>query len=130
MESLAEVDEFVQRFAKDKHWDATSTGRLRAATEEAIVSLVPDERDSEPEDARNLVLSMGGDGRKAELEFIAAAGEGNLEDKLALLGQWAGQSSDREFSLRLLRHFATSVSHRQYHDTDVVTLRVDADKGS
>ena len=130
LESLAEIDEFVRRFAKDKHWDATSTRRLRAATEEAVLSLVPDERDSEPEDARNLVLSMGGDGRKAELEFIAAAGEGNLEDKLALLGQWAEQSSDREFSLRLLRHFATSVSHRQYHDTDVVTLRVDADQGS
>ena len=79
--------------------------------------LVPDETGSEPEGARNLV----GDGRKAELEFIAAAGEGILEDRLALLGQWA-EPSDREFSLRLLRHYAT---HRQYHDTDVVTPHAD-----
>ena len=130
VESLPETDEFVRRFAKQKRWNATSTERLRAATEEAILSLVPDETGSEPEDARNLVLSLGGDARKAELEFIAAAGEGNLEDRLALLGQWAEQTSDREFSLRLLRHYATSVSHRQYHDTDVVTVRVDADKAA
>ncbi|MCY3778515.1 MAG: hypothetical protein OXH11_21275 [Candidatus Aminicenantes bacterium] len=128
VEWLAEIDEFVRRFAKDKRWNETSTGRLRAATEEAILSLVSEEHDSEPEDARNLVLSLGGDRRRVELEFIAGAGEGNLEDRLALLGQWAKQSSDREFSLRLLRHFATSVSHRQYHDTDVVTVRVDADR--
>ena len=124
---LPEIDEFVRRFAKDKRWNATSTARLWAATEEAILSLAPEEPDPEPEDARHLVLSLGGDGRKAELEFIAAAGEGNLEDRLALLGQWAKQSNDREFSLRLLRHYATTVSHRQYHDTDVVTVRVDAD---
>ena len=128
VESLPEIDEFVRRFAKRKRWNATSTERLRAATEEAILSLVPEETSLEPEAARNLVLSLGGDGRKAELEFIAAAGEGNLEDRLALLGQWAERSSDREFSLRLLRHYATSVSHRQYHDTDVVTVRVDVDR--
>ena len=128
VESLPEIDEFVRRFAKSKRWNATSTERLRAATEEAILSLVPEETSLEPEAARNLVLSLGGDGRKAELEFIAAAGEGNLEDRLALLGQWAERSSDREFSLRLLRHYATSVSHRQYHDTDVVTVRVDVDR--
>lgn len=130
VEWLQEVDEFVRRFAEDKLWNATSTKRLRAVTEEAILSLVPEETHSEPEDPRNLVLSLVGDDRKAELEFIAAAGEGNLEDRLALLGQWAKQSSDREFSLRLLRHYATSVSHRQYHDTDVVTVRVDADQAA
>ncbi len=32
--------------------------------------------------------------------------------------------------LVLLRRYATSVSHRQYHDTDVVTVRVDADKAA
>lgn len=130
VEWLQEIDEFVRRFAEEKRWNATSTKRLRAVTEEAILSLVPEETHSEPEDPRNLVLSLVGDDRKAELEFIAAAGEGNLEDRLALLGQWAKQSSDREFSLRLLRHYATSVSHRQYHDTDVVTVRVDADQAA
>ena len=130
VESLPEIDEFVRRFAKSKRWNATSTERLRAATEEAILSLVPEETSLEPEAERNLVLSLRRDGRKAELEFIAAAGEGSLEDRLALLGQWAERSSDREFSLRLPRHYATSVSHRQYHDTDVVTVRVDEDRAA
>ena len=30
-----------------------------------------------------------------------------------------------ETSLRLLRHYASSVRHQQYHDTDVVTVRVE-----
>ena len=33
---------------------------------------------------------------------------------------------EREVSLRLLRHLASSVHHQQYHDTDIVTIRVDA----
>ena len=31
---------------------------------------------------------------------------------------------EREVSLRLLRHLASSVHHQQYHDTDIVTVRV------
>ena len=41
-----------------------------------------------------------------------------------------GRSDDllmeREVSLRLLRHIASSVRHQQFHDTDIVTVRVDA----
>ena len=33
---------------------------------------------------------------------------------------------EREVSLRLLRHIASSVRHQQFHDTDIVTVRVDA----
>ena len=33
---------------------------------------------------------------------------------------------EREVSLRLLRHLASSVHHQQYHDTDIVTVRVKA----
>ena len=29
-------------------------------------------------------------------------------------------------SLRLLRHYASSVRHSQYHDTDVITVRVES----
>ena len=32
---------------------------------------------------------------------------------------------EREISLRLLRHLASSVRHEQYHDTEIVTVRVD-----
>ena len=29
-----------------------------------------------------------------------------------------------ELSLRLLRHYASSVHHQQYHGTDIITVRV------
>ncbi len=46
---------------------------------------------------------------------------------LALLGERAEEvPAEREVSLRLLRHIASSVHHQQYHDTDIVTVRVDA----
>ena len=31
---------------------------------------------------------------------------------------------ERDASLRLLRHYAASVTHRQYHDVEIVTVRV------
>ena len=46
---------------------------------------------------------------------------------MALLGQpAAGVPVEQEVSLRLLRHYASSVRHYQYRDTDVVTVRVEA----
>ena len=35
-----------------------------------------------------------------------------------------GDQVEHELSLRLLRHYASSVRHQQYHDTDIVTVRV------
>ena len=32
---------------------------------------------------------------------------------------------EREVSLRLLRHIASSVRHQQFHDSDIVTVRVE-----
>ncbi len=62
---------------------------------------------------------------EAVMEFVAAPGTANLEDRIALLGeQTAAASFEREVSLRLLRHLASSVRHQQFHDTDIVTIRV------
>ena len=127
VDSLPEIDGFICKFAESNGWNEGSTERLRAAAEESVLSLIPEGEAPEAAEARHLLLMVRGDGRGAELEFIASAVEGNLEDRLALLGQWARRSVDREFSLRLLRHYASSVRHRQYHDTDVVTVRVEAD---
>ena len=65
------------------------------------------------------------DGAAVELEFMAAVGEDNLEDHIALLGDRVETPDEREFSLRLLRHFASSVRHQQYHNIDIVAVRVD-----
>ncbi len=56
---------------------------------------------------------------------MAAVGEENLEDHIALLGDQVETPNERELSLRLLRHFASSVRHQQYHNIDIVTVRVD-----
>ena len=66
--------------------------------------------------------------RMAELEFVAAPGEENLEDRMVLLTERGGGApAEHEISLRLLRHYASSVYHQQYHDTDIVTVRVEGD---
>ena len=33
--------------------------------------------------------------------------------------------SEAETPLRLLRHYATTVRHQQFHDTDIVTTRLE-----
>ena len=76
---------------------------------------------------RRLQLSARNDGRAAELEFVAATDETNIEDRIAMLGdRVTGAGAEQEVSLRLLRHLASSVRHQQYHETDVVTVRVES----
>ena len=62
------------------------------------------------------------------LEFIAAAGGDHLnyQDRIALLGKQPTEGEiEREGSLRLLRHLASSIRHQQFHNADIVTVRID-----
>ena len=95
-----------------------------AVAEEALLTLLGDDQDGD-EPQRRLLVTAAREGNGATLEFIAAGGTENIEDRLALLSETAtAESIERDVSLRLLRHLATEVRHRQYHDVDVVTLRV------
>ena len=100
--------------------------RLDAVCEETLLTLQQqDEPDADIERRRLLLTARGEDGG-AVLEFVASKGEGNIQDRIALLGEAsAGAMIEREVSLRLLRHLAASVRHQQYHGTDIVTVRVD-----
>ena len=104
--------------------------RLDAAAEEAMLTLLRREEEAAVEGApqrrRRLLLTAHKEGGAAVLEFIAAPGEENLEDRIALMGEASGDAPEREVSLRLLRHLASSVHHQQYHDTDIVTIHVEA----
>ena len=82
------------------------------------------ERPEEPE--RRLRLTARVSRRAAELEFVAAAGQENLEDRLALLPEHAETPEAGEISLRLLRHYASAVRHQKYYGVDIVTIRVEA----
>ena len=126
--SLPEIREFLTSFASRSGWNEAMAQRVDAAAEEALLTLLgQDEADDKTPGRRRLLLTAHKEGGGAVLEFIAAPGGNNLEDRIALLAESADDVSiEREVSLRLLRHLASSVHHQQYHDTDMITIRVDA----
>ncbi len=128
VEALREIDAFLEGFAGRAGLAADTSNRLRAVGEEILLSLVNREEDGAAGGGRRLRVTAKRSGAGAELEFVAApSGESNLEDRIAVLdNQGAGTPVEQDFSLRLLRHFASSVRHQQYFDTDIVTARVDA----
>ena len=128
--SLPKIREFLQSFAARSGWGEAMAYRLGSAAEEAMLTLLRHDEEEEAGDdgrrKRRLLLTAHKEGGGAVLEFIAAPGEENLEDRIALIGEGTDDAPEREVSLRLLRHLASSVHHQQYHDTDIVTIRVDA----
>ena len=62
----------------------------------------------------------------ATLEFIGGAGdEGNMEDRLRQLQQFDSDNVvEQDLSLQLLRAYASSVRHQQFHNTDIITVRI------
>ena len=128
VEALPDVVAFLREFASGRSWSAASTQRLCSAGEEALLSLVEPEAGAGTQGKRRLLVIARGSRGSAELEFIAAPGEENLEDRMVLLTERGGGApAEHEISLRLLRHYASSVHHQQYHDTDIVTVRVEGD---
>ena len=119
--------DFLRGFASKAGWDDASAKRLALVGEETLTSLLSVERDEEEETdkPRRLHVSARASGGGAELEFVAAAGEENLEDRLAYMGETPDIPEDREISFRLLRHYASSVHHQKYHGVDIVTVHVD-----
>ena len=121
VDAYPKINAFLSAFAHRRGWDEEMTARLLTVGEETLLILIPEKGTQ-----RSLLLIAHGDGDAAELEFIAAAEERNLEDQMALLSEQAATPVEEEISLRLLRHYATSVRHQQYHNTDIVTVRVGA----
>ena len=128
VEALPDVVAFLRDFASGRSWSTASIQRLSSAGEEALLSLVEPDADAGTQGKRRLLVIARGSRRSAELEFVAAPGEENLEDRMVLLTERGGGApAEHEISLRLLRHYASSVYHQQYHDTDIVTVRVEGD---
>ena len=127
MSVLPKIREFLGAFADRSGWDAKMVHRLEAVAEETLLTLTSaDERD-EDRRRRRLFLSAQGQAGGAVLEFVAAVGEENVQDRIALLGERPDDLlMEREVSLRLLRHIASSVRHQQFHETDIVTVHVEA----
>ena len=127
VDAYPRMDAFLARLGARRRWSAELVERVRAVGEESLLLLIGKEGEGAPGDGRSLLLIARGEGDGAVLEFIAATDAANLEDRMTLLGQpVAGGPVEQEVSLRLLRHYASSVRHYQYQDTDVVTVRVEA----
>ncbi len=123
LDALPAIDAFLCDFARRMRSDESMTNRLRAVAEEAIHTLLGD---GEPGGKRDLLIIARQDGRSADVEFIAGGADVNLEDQLAMLSEGVTDlPNEAETPLRLLRHYATSVRHQQYHGTDIVTFRVE-----
>ncbi|MXX18893.1 MAG: hypothetical protein F4X03_09160 [Dehalococcoidia bacterium] len=126
-DSLAEIDAFVREIAGSLGWNKDSTERLRSAAEETLMSLLPEGDDGEAEEAPRLIVVARPETGTVEMEFLAVFDEENLEDRLAYLEEESEGLQEGEISLRLLRHYASSVHHQKYYGLDIVTVQV---KGS
>ena len=56
------------------------------------------------------------------VKFAARKG---LGEEMAMLSEGA-PSVGEETPLRLLRHYASSIRHQQYHDIDILSIRVES----
>ncbi len=134
---LPELNEFVAKFAKSRGWDDGMRDRLSAVAEETLLTLSPldlemdlNAIEEEPEEERTLVVVASSEGDEAELEFIGGGGGENIEDRVRQMQDYDDERIvEHELSLQLLRNYASSVRHQQYHDADIITVRVEPPGG-
>ena len=132
---VGEIEEFLRGFAADLGWDAPATHRLCSAGEETFLSILEhsERRRGDPGESSSgnpkLVVVARQSGETVEMEFLAVLDEENLEDRLAHLNEESHSAAgleEGEVSLRLLRHYASSVHHQKFHGLDIVTVQVAA----
>ncbi|MDE2669837.1 MAG: hypothetical protein OXI51_09320 [Chloroflexota bacterium] len=133
VDALPDLNEFITRFARRRNWDSAMQERLTAVAEETLLTLAPldlslggDDEDQEgPKDERQLVVLASSEGTTADLEFIGGGAGANLEDQIRQIQEHDSLTAvEEELSLVLLRSYAESVTHQQYHDTDIIAVRV------
>ena len=128
IDALPELNKFVARFADKRGWDDAMKDRLSAVAEETLLTLAPLDLEGNDEDSseeRRLVVVASSDGPVADLEFIGGGNESNIEDQVRQLQEYDTlEPAEQDISLLLLRNYASSVRHQQYHDTDIITVRV------
>ena len=126
IEAQPKIQEFLEDFAARTGLGDEMARRLSLAAEETLLIVLDEVAEDDAYGVRRLRVTARAEAGAAELEFLAAAGEGNIEDRMAFIGGNVTEVPvERDFSLRLLRHIATAVRHQKYHDTDIVTVRVD-----
>ena len=126
--SLPAIDDFLSHFAERLSWTEEGKNRLRLVGEEIILSLLEEEDDGSVDQNRSLVATIRPDSGSVELEIVVASDDaiqGNIENRMAYLGQDQALEDEQQLSVRILRHYASSVHHRKYYGIDIVSCRVD-----
>ena len=125
------IRDFLTEFSTRSGFGKAMADRLDLVCEETLLTLLAPDGSADRKTGRGLVVTARRKGSGLALEFVAAAGAENVEDRVALLGEHVDEvSAEREVSLRLLKHLSSSLRHQQYHDTDIVTLQVDAPRSA
>ena len=123
-ETLPKLADFLRRFARKAGWSDASAERLVLVGEETLHSMASDDDTLEPAGGRRLIVTARSVGGAAELEFVSATEEENLEDRLAYMGENPEITDGRDISFHLLRHLSSSVTHQKYHGVDIVSVNV------
>ena len=125
------IQDFLAGFASGSGFGKAMADRLAAVGEETLLTLLSAETSDDRPARRRLRVTARRQGAGAVLEFMAATGSENLQDRMTALGDRVDEvSAEQEVSLRLLRHLSSSVRHQQYHDADVVTVTVEPPAGA
>ncbi len=130
--SIVTIRNFMDDFAAQRSWNDGLRARLEAVAEEALLVLMQQTSAPGEEAGKRLRVTATARGSTVEVEFASGpTGAENLEDRIALLADPESDMSEleieRDVSLRLLRHYATAVTHRQYHEAEVITAAVTVD---
>ena len=124
--ALPRIRDFLGRVSASKGWGSEATDRLCLVAEETLLTMVQWDTDGQAGKRGRLRLVVRPTAHETTLEFVATTGEGNIQDHLALLADEPRVSAiEHEVSLRLLRHFASSVRHQQYRGVDIVTATIE-----
>jgi len=125
------IQDFLAGFASGSGFGKSMADRLAAVGEETLLTLLSAATSADRPARRRLRVTARRQGAGAVLEFMAATGSENLQDRMTALGDRVDEvSAEQEVSLRLLRHLSSSVRHQQYHDADVVTVTVEPPAGA
>ncbi len=127
--STAELRQFVTAFAHRRGCNTRSVERLEAVAEEALAVISEQSPSALAGLRRWAQVTLGINGSRATLEFVCAPSGGqNLEERIALLAEPEAETVEtiieRDAAVRLLRHYASDVGHRQYLEAEILTAVV------
>ncbi|MXW52996.1 MAG: hypothetical protein F4X44_07905 [Gammaproteobacteria bacterium] len=131
-DALTEIREFLDSFAAKNKWNDEICNRLQVAAEETLLTMLEhkDSEQDESDDSQVLEMVAYKDNKDVVLEFQSTGIEQNLQDQVSMLKEQSMLGRVEEnVSLKILKEITDSVRHQQYHNTQLITIRVQTQSG-